>query len=120
MATPLAMAKPERHRIAIWCHSWYLVNLLLLPGFGFLALCYLVYKYHRLSRYLRRHFQRSVLLSLLAGILLLTPLLIIYFSESFASYFMVYLFYFIVVHATFVMLGMINLTRAMAHKLPLF
>ncbi|AAZ28802.1 hypothetical protein [Colwellia psychrerythraea] len=126
---------------AVICQSLYLANLLLLPGIFFLVLLYyyLQYQQHKLQdgvvevqvdnnkiriRNLgigKVHLIRSLQLSVLAGILLaLVPLIVIYFSSQLKSSIMVGLIYFITLHTGFILIGMLNLSRAMAKKLPLF
>jgi len=67
------------------------------------------------------HLIRSVQLSVLAGLLLaVIPLLVIYFSSQLEASVMVGLVYFVTLHAGFILIGMLNLSRAMAMKLPVF
>ena len=67
------------------------------------------------------HLIRSIQLSVLAGILLaVVPLLVIYFSSQIEASIMVGLIYFVTLHAGFILIGMLNLSRAMAMKLPVF
>ena len=67
------------------------------------------------------HLIRSIQLSVLAGLLLaVIPSLVIYFSAELQTSIMVGLVYFVTLHAGFVLLGMFNLARAMANKLPIF
>ena len=129
-------------RFAIICQSLYLANLLLLPGVFFLVL---VYYLRQLSQHKNSsenssqspqsankvklknlgigkiHLIRSVQLSILAGVLLaIVPLSVIYLSEQQQVSIMVGLIYFVTLHAGFVLIGMFNLSRAMAKKLPIF
>jgi len=48
------------------------------------------------------------------------PIFYILFSDQFDVSVMITVFYFVTMHACFVLLGMLNLARAMAHKLPVF
>ena len=126
---------------AIICQSLYLANLLLLPGIFFLVLLYYYRQYQQQkihnddivyqashnkvrSRYLgigKIHLIRSIQLSVIAGILLVViPLVVIYFTSQLQTSIMVGLVYFVTLHAGFVLIGMLNLSRAMAKKLPLF
>ena len=129
-------------KFAVICQSLYLANLLLLPGIFFLVL---IYYYNQLKQHqnnketyldnneanktirLRNlgigkiHLIRSIQLSILAGFLLaVVPLLVIYFSSQLQASIMVGIVYFVTLHAGFVLIGMFNLSRAMAKKLPLF
>lgn len=126
---------------AIICQSLYLANLLLLPGIFFLVLLYYYRQYQQQkvnnegienhvdynkirSRNLgigKIHLIRSIQLSIIAGILLVViPLVVIFFTSQLQTSIMVGLVYFVTLHAGFVLLGMLNLSRAMAKKLPVF
>jgi len=116
----------------------YLANLLLLPGICFLVLVYFYFKYcshsatknHEINQkgpvknirgMGKIHLIRSIQLSLLAGfVLVIIPLTVVFFSSQQDASIMVALFYFVTLHASFVLIGMFNLSRAMAKKLPLF
>jgi len=129
-------------KFAVICQSLYLANLLLVPGLFFLVLIYYYnqYKQHQKvkdnladdsvanrSIQLKNlgigkiHLIRSIQLSVLAGLLLaVIPLTVIYFSSQLQTSIMVGLIYFVTLHAGFVLIGMFNLSRAMAKKLPIF
>ena len=126
-------------KFAVICQSLYLANLLLLPGVFFLVLLYYFKQQQQthhnavendtMNQAIRLknlgigkiHLIRSIQLSVLAGILLvIVPLLVIYFSSQIQASIMVGLVYFVTLHAGFVLIGMFNLSRAMAKKLPVF
>lgn len=125
-------------KFSIVCQSLYLANLLLLPGFFFFVLLYYYYQFCTLSKsdnikavghpFLLKtrglgkiHLYRSVQLSFLAGVMLvIVPALVVLLSNQFEASIMVMLFYFVTIHAAFVLIGMLNLSRAMAKKLPIF
>ncbi len=129
-------------KFAVICQSLYLANLLLVPGLFFLVLIYYYNQYKQQQkvkddsvesasvnrtvqlRYLgigKIHLIRSIQLSILSGILLaVIPLTVIYFSSQLQTSIMVGLIYFVTLHAGFVLIGMFNLSRAMAKKLPIF
>lgn len=128
-------------KFSVICQSLYLANLLLLPGIFFLILVYFYRQYrqqnlsgdvtaqqganHKIrSRNLgigKIHLIRSIQLSVLAGILLvIIPGMVIYLSSQLQASIMVGLVYFVTLHAGFVLIGMFNLSRAMANKLPIF
>lgn len=124
----------ESSQFAIVCQSFYLANLLLLPGVFFLVLVYFFLSYRSQSRkgshssisrkvkgIGKIHLIRCIQLSLLAGVVLvIIPAIVILFSNQQEASIMVALFYFVTLHAAFVLIGMFNLSRAMAKKLPLF
>jgi hypothetical protein len=69
----------------------------------------------------RIHLYRSVQLSILAGFfIVIIPLVILVTTNAFEASLMVMIVYFVTMHAAFVLLGMLNISRAMAKKLPLF
>lgn len=129
-------------KFSVICQSLYLANLLLLPGVFFLVLLHYFKQLKQQQKYkgtslesskvnktvLRRnlgigkiHLIRSIQLSVLAGFLLaVVPLMVIYFSSQLQTSIMVGLIYFVTLHAGFVLIGMFNLSRAMANKLPIF
>jgi hypothetical protein len=128
-------------KFSVICQSLYLTNLLLLPGVSFLVILYFYRQYCQLKavsisvestvenneiriRSLgigKIHLIRSIQLSVLAGLLLaVVPLLVIYFSSQLEASIMVGLIYFVTLHAGFILIGMLNLSRAMAKKLPIF
>jgi hypothetical protein len=128
----------ESSKFAIICQSMYLANLLLLPGVFFFILLYYYVKYRsqkaKKSSVINKgnmmvkvrglgkiHLMRSIQLSVLAGVVLvIIPSIVIFFSSQQEASIMVALIYFVTLHASFVLIGMFNLSRAMAKKLPLF
>lgn len=122
------MKSNQDNQFAIIYQSLYLANLLLLPIISFLALIYYFHKATqenpkgvRLSRYNRIHLYRCIQISALAGVLLgVAPVFYIFYSAQFSTSVMVVVFYFVTLHACFVLIGMFNLARAMAKKLPVF
>ncbi|WNC72620.1 hypothetical protein RGQ13_01190 [Thalassotalea psychrophila] len=106
--------------LAITCQSLFLANLLFLPGLSFIALIWLLFKYKRQSAWLRIHLYRAVQLSVAVGLVVFTPLIFILLSDKVPFQLMAMLLYFILVHTGFVLIGMLNLARAMVKKLPIF
>jgi len=129
-------------KFSVICQSLYLANLLLVPGLFFLVLIYYYNQYKQQQKIMaapsdndvtnraiqlknlgigKIHLIRSIQLSVLAGILLaVIPLTVIYFASQLQTSIMVGLIYFVTLHAGFVLIGMFNLSRAMAKKLPIF
>lgn len=122
------MKSNQDNQFAIIYQSLYLANLLLLPVISFFVLVYYFYKSspnksqrNHLSRYNKIHLYRSIQISALAGALLgIAPVFYIFYSTQFSTSVMVVVFYFVTLHAAFVLVGMLNLARAMAKKLPVF
>ncbi len=128
-------------KFSVIYQSLYLANLLLLPGIFFLVLLYYFRQYQQQKVHIegiedhashnkirmrnigigKIHLIRSIQLSVIAGILLVViPLVVIYFTSQLQTSIMVGLIYFVTLHAGFVLIGMFNLSRAMANKLPIF
>lgn len=122
------MKSNQHNKPSIIYQSLYLSNLLLVPIISFLILVYYFFQSksnsenaHHISNYNRIHLIRSIQVSALAGIMLgVAPAFYILFSDQFDVSVMITVVYFVTMHACFVLLGMLNLARAMAHKLPIF
>ncbi len=110
----------SQKNLSIIAQSLYLANLLAIPLISFAILCWFHLKFQR-SGLARVHFIRSIQLTILNLLcIVVIPLLFVYLSSQSGDSMMLALFYFICVHTAFVMLGIINLARAMAKRLPLF
>lgn len=108
-------------RDAIVYQSLFLMNLLVIPGLSFLLLIWLFVKKNHQKGWQRIHLYRSVQLSVLAGFfIVIVPLIVLVTTNAFEASLMVMIIYFVTMHAAFVLLGMLNISRAMAKKLPLF
>ena len=102
--------------------------MLLVPIVSFILLVFYLYqaKAKRLqekpiSNFNRINLIRSIQISAFAGLMLgVAPIFYILYSDQFGLSVMVTIFYFVTLHAGFVLIGMLNLARAMAKKLPLF
>ena len=122
------MKSNQQNKPAIIYQSLYLSNLLLVPLGSFLLLLYYLFqaqpnrvKPKSISNFNRVHLIRSIQVSTLAGVMLgVAPIFYIFFSDQFDVSVMITVFYFVTLHACFVLVGMLNLARAMAHKLPIF
>lgn len=116
----MSESKSSLHSATVY-QSLYLMNLLLLPGFSFFALLWFFNKNKQTIGWQRIHLYRAIQLSVIAGVLLvLVPLIVIYGGSEFEASVMVMLVYFVTIHALLVLLGMFNISRAMAKKLPIF
>jgi hypothetical protein len=108
-------------RGAIVYQSLFLMNLLLIPGLSFLLLIWFFLKNKDQRGWQRIHLYRSVQLSVFAGFfIIIIPLIVLFTTNAFEASLMVMIVYFVTMHAAFVLLGMLNISRAMAKKLPLF
>jgi len=122
------MRSNQQNKPSIIYQSLYLSNLLLIPLASFFLLVYYLFQTQSntsnpksISNFNRIHLIRSIQISALAGFMLgVAPIFYILFSEQFGVSIMITVFYFVTLHACFVLVGMLNLARAMAHKLPVF
>jgi len=110
----------QQQKLSILAQTLYLANLLAVPVISLLLLGYLCYR-NKPSGLARIHFVRAIQLSILNMLAIgVLPLLYVYLSQERGESMMLALFYFVCVHTAFVMLGMLNLSRAMVNKLPMF
>jgi len=109
-------------KLSTIAQSLYVANLLILPGFAFLFLLVYFIKYKSRFGLARIHLYRSMQLCVINGLVLaVIPFVYVFvLSKSNAASIMIMIFYFVCMHAVFVLLGMLNLSRAMAKKMPLF
>ena len=115
--SPMEDDSPPGQGLAIAAESLYLINLLLLPGLAFLLLLGLYGRYRRTAPPLGRlHLQQTLSASLWAGgLLVIVNLLIIALGGyDAASTWVIVILYFITVHATLVLLGILGLARSLA------
>ena len=114
---PTSDAPQPGQDIAIAAESLYLINLLLLPGPGFLALLGLFFRYRRDAPLLAQtHLRQTVSASLWAGGLLVFVNLLIVALGGYDSgwTWVLVILYFTTAHTTLVVFGIFGLARAMA------
>jgi hypothetical protein len=107
----------EDSRLALLAASLYLVNLLLLPGLGYLVLGWLYLKHrNRDDRPLGNiHLREAFNASTWGGGLIFATLLIFWVGGIDSSSSWVYaIIYFTIIHSTFILLGVLALARAFA------
>jgi len=103
--------------IAVQAEAIYLVNLLLMPGLGFLALLWLARRHAASANMLARcHLKQTVVASLWAGVLLAAVSVVIVLSGGFSmpASWIVAILYFLCCHAVLALFGLFGLARAMA------
>ena len=108
---------PPGQGLAVAAESLYLINLLLLPGLGFLLLLWLFFHHHDSTPPLARvHLRQTMSASLWAGALLILANLLIVVLGGYqtAWTWIIVILYFTTVHATLVLLGILGLARALA------
>lgn len=117
----MRVTKEKQRNRAILFQSLYLTNLLLLPGLSFIYLLWLLKTNNVEQGWQRIHLYRAIQLSIVAGVLLvLVPVVVIYGMEQIQTSVMLMLVYFVTIHALLILVGMLNLSRSMAQKLPIF
>ncbi len=104
---------------AIAAEALYLVNLLLLPFFGFLGLLVLYLRFrHKAPSLARCHLAQTMRASLWGALLLLVvnALILLLGGYDSPSTWVVLILYFSTCHTTLVILGVVGLAKAMAGK----
>jgi hypothetical protein len=110
---------PPGQSTAVLAESLYLVNLLVLPAIGFLALSWLFLRSGSQTPALARsHISQSFSASLWGGTLLVFVILLILALGGYQAVntWTLVILYFTTVHATFVLIGIIGLAKAMAGR----
>lgn len=105
--------------VAVQAETLYLINLLLLPGLGFLLLMWLAYRNTNSESELTRcHLRQTIVASIWAGVLLaIVSMLIVLFGGFQSPYtWMVLILYFVCCHAALILFGVLGLARAMAKQ----
>lgn len=109
----------DGQRLAVLAEALYLVNLLLAPGLAFGVLWWL-WRKHRLTAppLARQHLRQTLWVSVVAGVLIvcLSALLVAAGGLQSPWTWVVVLTYFVCVHGTLVLLGMVGLSKAMAGR----
>jgi hypothetical protein len=115
---PVSNYKPDQpNGIAVTAETLYLINLLLLPGLGFVILLILYWiKHNNVSALNLNHLQQTVFASIWGGslIIVINALIILLGGYEGAYTWMIVVLYFTVVHSTFILLGMVGLIKALA------
>jgi uncharacterized Tic20 family protein len=113
-------------RIAASAATLYLLNILLLPGLGFLLLLilFVMFQNHS-SKLVHNHLQQALRASVYAGLMLiLVGACILLFGDlAHVGTWIFFILYILCVHSVFILLGVVALTRALAGQLffyPLF
>ena len=108
---------PPGQGLAVAAESLYLINLLLLPGLGFLLLLGLYFRCRSSASPLALvHLRQTVSASLWAGALLIVANLLIIALGGYDSgwTWVVVILYFTTAHTTLIVLGIVGLARALA------
>lgn len=105
-------------RLAIAAEALYLVNLLLVPGLAFLILAGLFLRRGGTGALARNHLEQAFAASCWAGVLLIGvsgAIVLIGDIEGMRTW-VVGIMYFVCMHATLVLLGVLGLARALSGK----
>lgn len=115
---PASNYEPDQpNGIAVTAEILYLINLLLLPGVGFVMLLILYWiKHDKVSALNLNHLQQTVWASIWGGslIIVINALIILLGGYDGAYTWMIVVLYFTLVHSTFILLGMLGLVKALA------
>lgn len=116
---PEAPAAPAGEELAVTAEALFLVNLLLLPGLGFLLLAWLWWRHrHSAPLLARQHLQQTFWVSAWGGALIagLSALFIAVGGLHWEWTWVAVILYFTCVHSALVMGGIVGLAFAMAGK----
>lgn len=115
-------AEPSGRNLAIAIEGLYLVNLLALPGLAFLALLALWLRRRRLPALARCHLSQTVSASWWAlGMLVgFNGFVLWWFGVEVPATWLFVLLYFLTIHSSLVLFGMLGLARAMAGEIYRF
>lgn len=105
--------------LAVMAETLYLVNLMLAPGLGFLAIAWLWLKRRKDAPPLARcHIDQTFFVSLWGGMLIVVAnaALFLIFGWDWEWTWVFVIMYFTCIHSTLILLGMLGLAKAMAGK----
>jgi hypothetical protein len=105
--------------LAVLAEALYLVNLMLAPGLGFLAIAWLWLKRrHDAPPLARCHLDQAFFVSLWGGALIVVAnaILFLWLGWDWEWTWVIVVIYFTCVHSTLILLGMLGLAKAMAGK----
>lgn len=115
---PVSNYDPDKKvALAVAAESLYLVNLMVLPGLGFLLIVLLYWKSYKTASALSlNHLQQVLFASVWAGVLVIVMLgLILLLGGVDGPYtWVIAIIYFTMAHSSFIILGMYGLVKAMA------
>jgi hypothetical protein len=114
------MNTPETNvSVAVQAEALYLINLLLLPGLGFLMLLWLAHRNPKSESELTRcHLRQTITASIWAGILLtiVTTLIVLFGGFQSPYTWMTLILYFVCCHAALILFGVLGLVHAMSKQ----
>lgn len=114
------MTYESENAIAVRVEILYLLNLLIIPGIAF-VLMYKLYKEHKgtTNALTRSHISQAIVASIVVGVLIIgfTVLMFIFGSTNDPYTWMWIILYFTCFHASFILLGVFSLIKAMANQI---
>ncbi len=105
--------------LSVLAPSLYLLNLLLLPGIAFLILCYMYMTRRDTSDAVTRiQIEQNFYASIVSGVAIIGVSVVILSVGGFSSIYgwMFMIIYAVSVHATFVLLGVLSLSKSLNHE----
>ncbi len=118
MSEPVEKNKQEVS-LGVKTQVWYLVNLLVLPGIGFLMVVWYYFSYRSggVSKFALSHARGALMASLIGGASIVMGCLGLFFLVSDPqNAWPLIILYFTIMHSTFILWGILNVARAMAGK----
>ena len=106
---------PAEKRLASWGAGLYLLNLLLIPGLGFVLLILLYQKNKNSSgEFVLHHLRQNLVAMVASGVAIVGISIAILLLGGFNSpwTWMVFILYGVTIHATLVLLGVLSLVKA--------
>jgi len=106
---------PAEKRLASWGPGLYLLNLLLIPGLGFVLLILLYQKNKNSSgEFVLHHLRQNLVAMVASGVAIVGISIAILLLGGFNSpwTWMVFILYGVTIHATLVLLGVLSLVKA--------
>lgn len=117
--TSIGVTDKRAIQLGVKVQVWYLVNLLILPGIGFMFVGWLAYQYRRNKEGLFAigHAKGALIASLVGGGAIVFGCLLLWLLVADPQNTLpLIVLYFTMMHSTFILWGILNVARAMAGK----
>ncbi len=118
-STTESPGEPAGQSLAVTAEALYLINLMVAPGLGFLALVWLWLNRRKSAPPLARcHLDQTFFVSLWGGVLIVVAnaALFLWLGWDWEWTWVIVVIYFTCVHSTLILLGMLGLAKAMTGK----
>jgi hypothetical protein len=115
---PPSAADPPGQGLAVAAESLFLINLMLAPGLGFLAIAWLWWRHRNAPPLARCHLDQTFFVSLWGGALLVVACaaILVLGGLDWEWTWVAVIIYFTCVHSTLILCGALGLSKAMAGK----